>query len=157
MTAHVPVLGLSLLVLSGCFPVDVYHKAGGSLQRQKSDLLSCQTRALREAPADTRVARTPTYYVPARQVCKQTAQGLNCHVFGGYWEGGDLYSYDANELLRAKVQEGCMRTKGYNKVRLPRCERKQIAGAQVSAKMPQLSAASCVAQGVGGGWVILAP
>lgn len=154
---HIKLL-LPLIVLTGCFPVDVYHQAGVTAQRQQSDLVNCQTKALRDAPTDIRTERTPLYYVPERRICRPTQGGQqHCKVHGGRWEGGEVYSYDANEQLRAKVLQQCMGSKGYAKVRLPQCERGQVAAGSVSARMPALTAQSCVAKGVGGQWVIIAP
>jgi hypothetical protein len=146
----------SIFVLTACFPVDVYHKTGATMQRQQSDLVTCQAKALQSAPVDIRTGRTPTYYVPERRTCHKTATGQDCRIYGGYWEGGEIYTYDANEQLRSKLQQQCMSGKGYAKVRLPRCEREQIAAAgQVSARMPRLTKQSCVAKGVGGEWVVI--
>lgn len=122
-------------LLTGCVPVEVYHKEGGSLARLQSDETACQVQALRQVPVNTITRITPLRTLP-QQVCDRRG---HCHVV--YVEfGGEIESYDANMPLRQKVEAQCMAEKGYRQVELPLC---QDSPATLPGTMPALSGQSC--------------
>lgn len=138
----------AVLALPGCITTPVWHQTGANVQKLQLDFSGCEVNALREAPVDRRIARRPVYFVPAYY-----SHGRH---YGGYWAGGETYTYDANEKLRKATLNECMAGKGYTRAALPRCESERIAEANpVSARMPPLTEDSCAARAVGGAWVVL--
>lgn len=159
--ARTPLFLLSCLALGACFPVDVWHQTGTTLQRQQADLATCETRAYRVAPEALRVEHIPPRWVPPRQYC-QTVSGPkgkpreHCTTRPGYWEPAETYTYDANRNLRRAEFAACMTGRGYARVSLPQCASERMApGTALPAKAPPVTAESCAVKTSGGNWVVV--
>lgn len=125
----------SLALLTGCAPVEVYHKAGASLSRLQADETACQVDALKQVPVARMTRITPIRTLP-REVCNGAGK---CRVV--YMEfGGEVETYDANLDLRKKVEAQCMANNGYSQIELPMCE---TAPATLPGKVPALTSNSC--------------
>ena len=132
---------LSLAVLlAGCGPIPVYHKAGVSLREYRDDVLACQVAALRDAPVATQIRRDPARYIPARRICDAAG---NCTYEGGYWIPGEVYSVDVNESLRRELNGRCLAAEGYDRHELPRCP-PEMSTVLPAETLPPLSSRTCV-------------
>lgn len=126
----------AFVLLAGCFPVEVYQKAGGSLNRLQNDETDCKVSALQQVPVNKMTRITPIRLIP-QTVCDKNK---NCQVV--YIEvGGDVEIYDANLPLRQRVEAQCMARKGYEKVELPICT--GDVPATLPGRMPPLTEDSC--------------
>ncbi len=135
---HSLLMTVAALLLTGCFPVQVYHKTGGSLNRLQNDETNCKVSALQQVPVNRMTRITPIRLIPQRH-CDRPG---NCRVI--YIEvGGDVETYDANLPLRQRVEEQCMTRKGYQRVELPICESPPTT---LPPKMPALGQDSCAAR-----------
>ncbi len=132
------VIGVGLLMVAGCVPVDTYHATGVSIATRDQDLAQCELTALQNFPVQTVNRRTPRHFIPARQVCNRHG---NCYIRGPRWSGGTVYTVDVNESARARGVVGCMAGRGYSRVNLPRCQTEGPVA--VSTIMPQLTTESC--------------
>ena len=132
-----------LALLGGCLPLQTYYKTGVSVQRLQSDQLACEVQALKDAPIATRTIVTPARYIPPRKHCNSVGK---CVVKGGFWIHGDVYTIDANEDLRERVELQCMAKRGYEPARIPACPSgiAQSAPAAATQVLPPLNAQSCV-------------
>ncbi|SMO50642.1 hypothetical protein SAMN06265173_104109 [Thalassovita litoralis] len=125
----------TLILLAGCVPVSVYHKAGGTLTRLQNDEVNCQVQALQKVPVNKITRITPIRTLP-REVCNSRG---HCRIV--YMEfGGDVETYDANLPLRQKVEAQCMINKGYQQIELPICENRPTT---LPGTMPGLTTNSC--------------
>lgn len=131
-----------LAAVTACGPLTAYHKPGVAVTRLDQDLLSCQVKALDQAPVATVIRQGPPRFYPGRQYCDAAG---NCHIRGGFWVPGEVYSADANKSLRVKLENQCMAGNGYQRVQVPRCSQSfavelDTAGTEV---LPPLSDTSC--------------
>jgi len=147
-----------IIALQACVPVEVYHRAGVTPQKQSSDLVSCEVKAAREVPQNTQVGTTPIFVTPAQTNCYSSGYSTQCTTTGGQVSGGNVYSYDANAGLRSKYITQCMAEKGYAKYALPQCAPKDLKGKVLDyRKTPPISASSCVTKTAGRDWLIVNP
>lgn len=143
-----------LAVVGACAPLQLYYKPGVSLDRLQSDQTACEVKALRDAPVATQTRVSPPYYVSARKYCDAAGQ---CHVRGGYWIPGDVYTVDVNEKLRQKVELSCMQSRGYSPASIPLCP-PNVAQAAEPGKttiLPTLSETSCAIRNNDGSFQIV--
>ncbi|WP_290560887.1 hypothetical protein [Aestuariivita sp.] len=143
-----------LLILSGCAPLSIYHRAGVPVAKMEDDRLTCEVEALRDAPVANQVRQGPAQYIPPRQYCD--ANG-NCVTRGGYWEPGAIYTVDVNRGLRARLLDRCMAQQGYRPVTIPLCPQSIASAAPPAATttLPPLTANSCAIRNRGGTWQIV--
>lgn len=127
---------LAFGLVSGCFPVEIYHKTGVSLTRLHADETACQVKALKNVPVNKLTRVTPVRFIP-RQICDGNG---NCHATF-VMVGGEVETYDANKDLRARYAQQCMTDKGYSKIELPRCTGE--APEPLPRHAPALSDESC--------------
>ncbi|WP_319823774.1 hypothetical protein [Thalassovita sp.] len=133
---HSLLITSAILFLAGCVPVDVYHKAGGSLHRLQNDETDCKVSALQQVPVNRMTRITPIRLIP-QQHCERRG---DCRIV--YIEvGGNVETYDANLPLRQRVEAQCMARKGYERVELPVCTEK--APATLPGTMPPLAEKAC--------------
>jgi hypothetical protein len=142
------------LSLAACGPVSVYYKDGGSVARQKTDLLSCKVDALEKAPVANQIRQAPPYYVPGRRYCRPDG---SCYYSGGFFAGGELYSVDVNAGLRRDLRRQCMALLGYRPVEVPRCGNGTVTAGTTLSTMPTLSPQSCAVRDSSGDWQIIDP
>lgn len=146
------------LTVQACVPVDIYHRAGVTPQKQSSDLVSCEVKAARDVPQNTQVGTTPVFVTPAHTNCYSTGYTTQCTTTGGQVTGGNVYSYDANAGLRSKYITQCMAEKGYTKYSLPQCNAKDLKGKVLDYKtIPAISSNSCVTKPSGRDWIVVNP
>jgi len=146
---------LSLLLLAGCAPLSIYHRAGVSVARMQSDQTACEVRALRDAPVASQIRQSPPVFVPGRQICN----GTKCSYRPGYWQPGEVYSVDVNASLRGRVEARCMARKGYQPVELPLCSgavRSAVISEQTRV-LPRLGENACAIRHQDGSWQIVNP
>ena len=146
----------AVLLLSGCFPVGLYHKTGESVARADRDLMACRVAAEAQVPARMVTRMIPGGFLPPRRICDAAG---NCHMIPGHRLPPEFVTEDANEDLRREVVAQCMGDKGYDYVRLPQCapEVAAAAGPVLGAAMPRLAENSCAVRLRGGGWQIVTP
>jgi hypothetical protein len=144
----------ALTLLAACAPLSIYHRAGTPVAQMQSDTVDCEVSALRQVPVATQVRREPPEFVPPRQVCDSAG---NCYTRPGYWIEGAIYTVDANEGLRARVQDQCMIAKGYAPVTLPVCSQAVAQSVPVArtVTLPPLGPNACVVRNQGGTWQIV--
>lgn len=131
-----------LMMVASCGPIPVYYRSGSDVTRLQQDTLSCDIKALKDAPVANEIRQRPPVYYPGRHVCSAG----QCWTRPGYWMDGGTYTVDVNQGLRARVQQSCMASKGYQRIELPQCRKDLTAGltTQSSRKQPALSETSCV-------------
>lgn len=132
-------LGFALI---GCGPLQTNYKEGVSVATLNRDQTACDVAALRDVPVSIRVHRYPPEYVPARRRCNKQGE---CIIVPGYWLPGEVESYDANALLRARVSQQCMSDKGYVRVSIPMCPGSvsQAVPQRATMRLPRLTPKSC--------------
>lgn len=137
-------LGLATLVGACDNSLDTYYREGGAVSRLETDLLSCETSALKDAPVATEVRQRAPIYIPGPSYC--TSPGY-CHR-GGYWADGGIYTVDVNKDLRTRIADQCMEQRGYTRVSIPRCSPGVSAQLpeQATTVMPKLTPGSCVSR-----------
>lgn len=116
------VLGVAL-ALSSCGPrsIDYAYRADTTVAQHDRDALRCEVEATERIVPNIQTRRTPVYYTPVQTNCQQVGTQTQCTTTGGEMRGGEVYSVDVNEDLRAEVQVQCMRDRGYQIVTLPGC------------------------------------
>ncbi len=120
-------LALSLLGACGTPSASYLYKEGGTVARADNDYFECELDAARSVPQDTRVATRPVYTTPVKTTCTPVGGSVECTTTGGEVRGGEVYSYDANEDLRARYLAQCLRARGYSTNVLPRCKSGTVA------------------------------
>ncbi|NCO21791.1 MAG: hypothetical protein GW905_07270 [Rhodobacterales bacterium] len=145
---------LILAVLAGCAPYSGYYKAGQTVARLNTDQTACEVKGAQDVPPNTQLRRTPVELIPAREICDRHGK---CSVIPARIEGGEVYSYDANADLRARVVAQCMADKGYEKVSIPPCPDSvaKVAASRAPGVLPPLGPNICVAQGADGGLIFV--
>jgi predicted small lipoprotein YifL len=138
----VALLGLAL-TLAACGPVTVFYRPDATVARLNTDRTECEVQALRDAPVANQVRQGAPYFVPRDRFCDSRGR---CHIAGGYWVPGEIYTVDVNEDLRGRVYQQCMGTRGYTEVRLPRCPQSVARTVPVTSEttMPRITQQSCV-------------
>ncbi|THH39206.1 hypothetical protein E4Z66_03990 [Aliishimia ponticola] len=140
-----------LALLATCGPLTLYHKPGVSVARLQQDELTCETRALRDAPVANELRQDPPIFVPPRRVCGRHG---HCRTHGGYWRPGNIYTVDVNAGLRRRIEAQCMASKGYRPAQIPLCP----PGTKVSGPtnvLPPLTERSCAVRLETGGFAIV--
>lgn len=151
---------IGLLGLASCGPLPVYYRVGANVAQLQTDTLSCEVKALKEAPVANEIRHRPPVFYPGGQYCS----GGNCWSRPGYWVDGGTYTVDVNLGLRNRLEQSCMANRGYQLIDLPRCSQQQIAaylsqpGSQTTrGKQPKLSETSCALRLKDGTTRILSP
>lgn len=132
-----------VFLLAGCQPVSMYYQPGVTVAKAENDRLDCDVEALREAPVANEVQQTPAVWIPGRQICDASG---SCYFREGYYEPGEIYSFDTNGTLRRQVLDRCMARKGYQSVAIPACPQSVVNAAPprtANARMPTLTQNSC--------------
>lgn len=139
------ILIVTLAALSGCAGYSGFYKAGETVARLNSDQTGCEVSGAQEVPVNTQIRRTPLRVIPAQQSC--TPAGV-CTVIPGRFEGGEVYSFDANADLRTRFVTQCMAQKGYQPASVRRCSPQvaEIATARGPGVLPPLGPNLCVAR-----------
>ena len=147
---------LAVLLLSACTPLDLFYKAGASVERADRDLLNCRVMAEGKVPARLVTRVIPGPVLPPRQVCDAAG---HCRMVPGRRLPPEITTEDANAGLRREVVAQCMGDQGYEYVRIPHCPA-GIANAvepQQTKVMPRLAENSCVVRGKNRIWQIVTP
>lgn len=116
-----------LLMVSACGPLPAYYKPGAEVSRLEADTLSCETRALKDAPVATEIRQRPAVFYPGHRYCS----GGQCYYRPGYWADGGTYTVDTNRQFRQRLAKACMADKGYQQIELKRCTGASTAGETV--------------------------
>lgn len=136
-----------------CLPLNTYYAEGVRFADLERDNTACDVIALRDAPVANVVRQGPPQYIRRRH-CDSSG---NCHVSGGYWVPGDIYTVDVNAGLRARVKGQCMADRGYRPVELPACPPgvADAAPEGISTVLPRLTPQSCAIRREGGGFRVV--
>lgn len=142
------------LLLIGCTPFGLYHKAGVPVAEMQRARLGCEVSAVQSAPVANQIRRTPPRYIPARRHCNAAG---NCYYRGGYWIDGDIYTVDVNAGLRNRVERQCMADQGFVYITLPNCASGVASQVPVRATtvLPPVGPQSCVIRNPDGTWQIV--
>ncbi len=143
-------------LIAACTPLGLYYKQGATVQSAADTETRCKVSALSEVPVRNVTQIIPGRHLPPRRVCNSAGV---CHTKPGRFIPPEFITRDANEALRAKAVDLCMRQKGYEYIRLPACEpavAKATPPAQTT-RLPRLAASSCVVRSSGGHWQIVTP
>jgi hypothetical protein len=141
-------VALALLTLSAC-QVSEYYAEGQSIAARDRDIAICEAEALTTYPPRIVTRFTPRIFHPGQTTCDAAG---NCVTSAGYWEGGQPYSEDLNEDLRARAITGCMGGRGYARVSLPVCSSDQPVRA--STIMAPLTNDTCVIRSGGASMIV---
>ncbi|MEX0287324.1 MAG: hypothetical protein AB3N23_22175 [Paracoccaceae bacterium] len=145
---------IACLVLTGCGPLSIFYKQGGSVARMQTDQTNCEVSALKDAPVANQIRQRPPVYIPGNRYCNSSGQ---CYYSPGYWVDGGVYTVDVNANLRGRVLTQCMARKGYRPVEIPPCPSSvsnQVPPAQTQ-KFPPLTQSSCAIKNRDGSWQIV--
>jgi len=148
------VLFLSLAV-TGCAPLAIYYKPGAEVSQMQTDSLTCETKALKDAPVANEIRQNAPIFYPGGQYCN----GGNCYFRPGYWVQGNIYTVDTNRGLRQRITQSCMANQGYQLVELQLCNPSvaNAAGLGQTTRLPQLSENSCAIRNKDGSFQIVEP
>lgn len=138
----------ALLTLSAC-QVTEYYAEGRSLATRDRDIALCEAEAMTTYPPRIVTRFTPRIFRPGTTTCDAAG---NCVTSAGYWEGGQPYTEDLNEDLRAGAVTGCMGGRGYARVSLPTCPADQPVRA--STVMAPLTDRTCVIRQGGASMIV---
>lgn len=126
------------------------YRSGATVAEADGATFDCRIAAAKEVPADTQVRSTPEWTTPTYTTCQSDRSGrTNCVTSGGYQMGGDVYSYDRNEGLRAEYFRRCLAERGFSLYELPRCPRDVATPTlrqQLSGKLRTPETGACVVQ-----------
>ena len=146
----------AMILLTGCFPVGLYYKAGAPVAKADDDLLDCKVMAEGQVP-ERRVTRViPGAVMPPRRICDAAG---NCHMIPGRRMPPEIVVEDANAGLRKEVAARCMTRQGYTFVQIPQCQ-PEVAGRvplQATTVMPRLTRTSCAIRLKSGRYQIVDP
>lgn len=150
------------LGLAACGPLPVYYKTGSDQTRTNSDTLTCEVKALKDAPVANQIRQRPPVYYQGRRHCNSSG---SCWTSPGYWVDGGTYTVDVNQGLRNQLEQNCMAQKGYRRLELPRCTKEQITALQsqlgstqgATAGAAGLPEEACAVRQSNGNTVILPP
>ncbi len=148
------VVAAGLLGLAACAPLNTYYKPGASVTALQRQTTACEVEALAKVPPSTQIRRDPPRFVPPRQVCRSPDK---CRILPGYFEPGEVYTFDPNANLRRRVEAQCMADKGFAPVSIPACPSGVADAAPRAATrtLPPLTAASCVIRNSDGSFQIV--
>jgi hypothetical protein len=139
------IFGLILTGLAGCASYSGYYREGQTVARLSADETTCEVLGVQQVPPNTQVRRTPVELIPEREFCDRAG---NCRVIPARLEGGEVYTFDANDDLRNRVVAQCMADKGYTRVTVPACSDQvaQVAISRAPSVLPPLGPNVCVAR-----------
>jgi len=154
MTFRLYLAALGALMLGACAPLNTYYKPGASVTATERQTLACEVDALAKAPRALRTLQGPSRFVPARQICNSSGA---CRTIPAYFEPGPVYTVDANEELRARVERQCMADAGFAPVSIPACPSgvAQAAPPRTTTTLPPLNAKSCAIKNPDGSFQIV--
>lgn len=127
------------IALAGCVSSNVYYAQGVDVTTRERDFAQCEAQALRDFPYLPEVRFTEHSFVPPTETC--TPDGT-CTRTGGYFEGGERYTVDANTDLRASAAGACMGAQGYRRISLPYCD--EGTAVMPDPRMAELRDGTCV-------------
>ncbi len=134
---------VGIVMLGGCLPYTLYHRAGVTTDTARGDEVACGRIALAQAPVAMEREIIPGDIVQGPDICD--AQG-RCRP-GPVREIPDRYRLrDVNEDLRNLIARQCMAERGYDRVTLPACSdaiARSVAPA-ITRVMPKLTSKACV-------------
>ena len=145
---------MGCLLLGACAPLNTYYKPGASVTATERQTLACEVDALAKAPRALRTVRGPSRFVPARQICDNSGK---CRSFPAYFEPGPVYTVDANQELRDRVERQCMADAGFAPVSIPACPSSvaQAAPTAATTTLPPLTPKSCAIRNSDGSFQIV--
>lgn len=116
------------LVLSACGPrnIDYAYRGNTTVAQHDRDSLRCEVEATQRIPPNIQTRRTPVFYTPIQTTCQEVGTQTQCTTSGGEMRGGEIYTVDVNEDLRAEVETQCMRDLGYQFVTVPTCPTRAV-------------------------------
>lgn len=115
--------------LAACIPAQTFYKANTSVAKATAVEDKCEAQAMTQAPVRMRTQSVPYYgYANGRS----------------YIAGYTTQRYDANAGVRAQLIETCMGKSGFNKVKIDRCQKKDMQGATLVATMPASPKGLCM-------------
>ena len=150
-------------VLAACGPGETgyVYRSGATVAEADRATFDCRIAAAKEVPADTQVRSTPEWTTPTYTTCQSNRSGqTNCVTSGGYQMGGDVYSYDRNEGLRAEYFRRCLAERGFSLYELPRCPRNLATPTlrqQLSGTLRAPETGACVVQVTAAGANLVLP
>lgn len=126
----VRVLGMLgvLAAVAACGPrtIEYAYRSNTTVAQHDRDSLRCEVQATQQIRPNIQTRRTPIYYTPIQTTCRQVGTETQCTTSGGEMRGGEVYTVDVNEGLRAEVENQCMRDLGYQFVSLPACPTRAV-------------------------------
>lgn len=135
---------VSVTAVSGCMEETMWYQAGVSPGKVYNDSTDCQVAAAQRVPVNSQLRQTPVFTTPVQTSCFGYGYSVSCTQTGGQTYGGDVYSVDANARLRSRVIGQCMMNRGYQLIKVRKCEDKDLRnGVKRYAVLPQLSPNSC--------------
>ncbi len=151
----------AVLAACGTGEAAYVYRTGATVAEADAATFDCRIAAAKEVPADTQVRSTPEWTTPTYTTCETNSNGrTNCVTSGGYQMGGDVYSYDRNEGLRAEYFRRCLTEKGFALYELPRCPSKLATPTlrqQLSGKLRTPETGACVLQVTAAGANLVLP
>lgn len=136
-------------------PIDIVYPvtSGVTAARLQNDTTDCQIEAAQRVPPQILTTTTPTRSSPTETQCVTKGNTVTCTTTGGEIYGGETYSYDANESLRARAEAQCLSGRGYKLATIPKCP-EAYATRPVHSQFYPLSAATCYLPGAGGSYAV---
>ena len=138
------ILLLGCLLLASCAPEPrtIVHKTGSTAQEREDALPACNVEGIQEVPRAMTTEYTPGYYQPGTTYCRPAGHhGVACATVGAVNIPPSSRTYDANEGLRNRVVEACMRRKGFQMLVRPTCvteqDRQRFLASQQGPQPPE--------------------
>ncbi len=106
------------LLLGGCLPTTLYHKAGTPVHDARADEIACKRIALAQAPVEREHEIIPGPLLRGPLVCDDQN---NCYREPPWRAPPEIIVRDVNEDLRNLIARQCMADRGYDRITLPAC------------------------------------
>ncbi len=113
LTMLLPMAAVACHTIGGT--VNFVHKTGSTVQQRSAVIDACQVKALQDVPPSYRVRSTGGFYSFGSPFCSRRGF-YSCHA-----AGGNIYSYDPNDRLRARQFGRCLSSRGYTLAAKPVC------------------------------------
>jgi hypothetical protein len=134
----------AVFALIGCGPTTtaVLYKQGMTLSSKQKDYDACKIKSFKEIPQNIVTEFHPGKRRSGTVSCFNYGLSTQCNTVGGIDIPASTSSHDANEGIRERFIDGCLKAKGYKLVELRDCEFGE-EGYNTSEKAPPLSKIKC--------------
>lgn len=139
---------MATFLIGGCIeqPMYLVHKTGSTLEQRRAAVDECEFQAISAVPRAMSTQISGGYYSPGSVQCSTIGTFTTCNQVGGINIPASASTYDANQELRDRYVNRCLRQSGFEVFQRPVCrsEADKAFVRSTSNNQPMASDIPCV-------------